>query len=1841
MLVAYGGVRHHTCYLTEPKLTNMTTPKNSASRSVRRLSTFVFGIVLAWLMLTRSWDVTVPLNAQSTCGPLINPVVCENQKTGDPGSIWDINGAGDPTIQGFATNISVTTGQTESFKIDTDSNNYTINIYRMGFYGGMGARKMATIAPSAPLPQNQPNCLTDATTGLIDCGNWGVSASWLIPTDAVSGIYFALLTRVDTGGQSHIPFIVRESDTASHHSDIVFQTSDTTWQAYNQYGGNSLYVGNPAGRAYKVSYNRPFTTRGTTPEDFLFNAEYPMVRWLEANGYDVSYISGVDTDRFGPTILTPSKHKVFMSTGHDEYWSGVQRANVEAARAAGLHLAFFSGNEIFWKTRWEASTDGSNTPYRTLVTYKETHANAKIDPTDPPTWTGTWRDPRFSPPADGGRPENALTGTIFKVNSGTSNGAIVVPAAMGKMRFWRNTTVATLPAGSSATLTTGTLGYEWDEEPNNGFRPPGLMRLSSTTLSGAQILLDYGSTYGSGSATHNLTLYRHASGALVFGAGTVQWSWGLDANHDRGNAPADVRMKQAMVNLLADMGTQPSTLQSGLMSASASTDTLAPTSIISSPAPGSSFASGATITVTGTASDSGGGIVAGVEVSLNNGATWAQATGTTSWTFTGTVSGSGSVTIKSRGYDDSGNTEIPSTGVTINVTAGPCCSIWDASTVPPGLLDDGDTSSVELGTKFRTDTDGFITAVRFYKGSANTGTHRGSLWTAAGTLLGTVTFTGETASGWQQANFATAIPITANTTYVVSYHAPVGHYTGTDAYFGTAVDNPPLHALQTGADGPNGLYAYGANTVFPTNSFNAENYWADVVFTSVPQVDTTPPTVTSKSPSSGATAVDPASAVTVTFSEPMNAGTISSGTFELRDPSNNLITATVSYDSVTKTATLTPGSALAFSTTYTALVKGGPADPRVKDLAGNAMAANVTWSFTTAATLPPPTCPCTIWLPGTVPNPVDDGDASSVVLGTRFRSDIPGNITGARFYKGALNTGTHVATLWTNTGTQLATATFTGETASGWQQVSFATPVPIAANTTYVISYLAPKGHYSGQDNYFTAAGVDNLPLHALKDATDGPNGVYAYSTTNIFPTQTFLSEGYFVDVVFNTNGPDTVPPTISALSASAIGTSTATITWTTNEPADSAVHFGTDSASLTQTASNPALVTSHNVGLTGLTPNTTYFYRVTSADAAGNLATLPATGQPASLKTLVAVPSVVNLTQAAATTAVTSAGLVVGTVTTSSSATVAAGSVISQNPAAGTSVASGSAVNLVVSTGPAPVNVPNVVNLTQAAATTAITGAGLVVGTVTTASSATVAAGSVISESPAAGTSVASGSAVNLVVSTGPPPVNVPNVVNLTQAAATTAITGAGLVVGTVTTASSATVAAGSVISESPAAGTSVASGSAVSLVVSLGPAPVSVPSVANLTQAAATSAITSAGLVVGTVTTASSATVAAGSVISQSPAAGTSVASGSAVNLVVSTGPAPVSVPNVVNLTQAAATSAITGAGLVVGTVTTASSATVAAGSVINQSPAPGTSVASGSAVNLIVSTGPLLVSVPNVVGLTQAAATTAITNATLVVGSVTTTPSATVPAGSVVTQNPAAGASVASGSAVNLVVSTGPAPVGITVDANVSTARSTNATTIARTVSTTAPNELLLALIATDNVSGSTTITNVATTGLTWQLVRRTNTQRGTSEIWRTFATTALTNVTVTATISQSVAASLTVMSFKGVDATGTSGSGAIGATGSANANPGAPTASLITTRAGSLVVGVGNDWDNATPRTLGPSQTLVQQFLATGGDTFWVQRTTSLVSGAGSTVTINDTAPATDRYNLTICEILAAP
>ena len=1356
-----------------------------ASGRRSRPKSLLFLVVVALVTAGLSVLPARPASAAPCDVPVVSPVACENTKPGNPQSEWDVTGAGSSSIQGFATEMSVDQGETVGFKVDTSASSYRLDIYRMGYYGGNGARKVATVTPTTL--NNQPNCVTQSTTGLVDCGNWTRNASWTVPSDAVSGIYFAKLVRTDgTAGSSHVFFVVRDDD---GRSELLFQTSDTTWQAYNQYGGNSLYTGSPAGRAYKVSYNRPFTTRGNAPEDWVFNAEYPMVRWLESNGYDVSYTSGIDTDRRGAELL---EHQTFLSVGHDEYWSGQQRGNVEAARAAGVNLAFFSGNEVFWKTRWENSIDGSGVPYRTLVSYKETHANAVIDPAAP-TWTGTWRDPRFSPPGDGGRPENALTGTIFKANCCAID--MRVGAADGKMRFWRNTRVASLATGATTTIGSNIIGYEWDEDSDNGHRPPGAVRLSETTGSG-DMLQDYGSTYAAGTATHAMTQYRHASGALVFGAGTIQWPWALDSNHDRGSAAVDSAAQQATVNLLADMGSQPTTRQAGLTAATASTDATAPTSTITAPANNAVVPVGNPVTVTGTAADSGGGRVGGVEVSTDNGATWRRATGRETWSYSFTPSASTTLRIRSRAADDSGNLEAASAGITVTAGTGPTtcpCSIWAATAVPERT--DPDTASVELGVRFRAAQDGFITGIRYYKPSVSTGTHVGSLWTNTGTRLASVTFTNESASGWQQALFTSPVPVTANTTYVASYFTP-SRYAVSSAYFAAAATTRgPLTALRDGTDGGNGLYRYGSTpSTFPSGTYNSENYWVDVVFqdndttkptlssrspaagasgvattttvtgvfdeavsaakaelrtaagTLVPATtayntttrtltltpsaalaasttytatvseavdgagnvmdpaswsfttaaaDTTKPTVTSRTPASGATGVPATTTVTAVFDEAVTAAKA-----ELRTATGTLVPATTAYAAATRTLTLTPSAALAASTTYTATVS------EAVDAAGNVMDP-VTWSFTTAAadttkptvtsrtpasgatgvpatttvtavfdeavtaakaelrtatgTLVPATtayaaatrtltltpsaalaasttytatvseavdaasnvmdpaswsfttaaasannCPCSIWAGTAVPDRTDP-DTSSVELGVRFRAAQDGFITGIRYYKPSVSTGTHVGSLWTNTGTRLATVTFTNESASGWQQALFTSPVPVTANTTYVASYFTPS-RYAVSSAYFATAATTRGPLTALRNGTDGGNGLYRYgSTPSTFPTGTYDSENYWVDVVFQDS--DTTKPTLTSRTPAAGATGVATTTTVTavfDEAVTSAKAELRTAAGTVVPATTAYTAATRTLTLTpsaALAASTTYTATVSEAvDAAGNV---------------------------------------------------------------------------------------------------------------------------------------------------------------------------------------------------------------------------------------------------------------------------------------------------------------------------------------------------------------------------------------------------------------------------------------------------------------------------------------------------------------------------------------------------------------------------------------------------------------------------------------------------------------
>jgi Bacterial Ig domain len=649
---------------------------------VLRIATIAF----ASLTVTQSYAQ----DAFAPCPNVPNPIACENLKPGSSRSEWDT--FADQSVQGFATRQSAKRGEVVEFKVKTDPdvNSFDIVIYRLGYYKGLGARKISTIfnVPSRRQPQCQiirspsSDPKTDAKNfaAFHDCGNWAVSATWTVPQNATSGVYVAKIIRGDEVNQSnHVYFVVRD---IAGNSDLVFQTSDTTWQAYNPYpldeqnrvAGYSLYplqstIKNLP-RGYKVSFNRPYLFRAWNPQEKkflnqstayadLFRLEFPMIRFLERNGYNVSYCSGADVDLRGSYLR---RHKVFLSVGHDEYWSGTQRRNVELASAAGVNLAFFSANEMYWKTRWE--TDISGKANRILVSYKDGAdiSGHKIDP-EPRITTGPWADPAFGAPLnpmlDGNRPENGLTGQITSLGA-LCQADIKVPTSNAALRFWKNTAVA--HARTATTLSCqvigspipcGAIGYEIDVAANDHARPAGLFPVSLTAIDKITLREGCESTV----PPHSMAIYKTRNGALTFGAGTMQLGFLLDDNILDPIVPhrSNRSMQQAIVNLLADMGSQPASPQSDLVRAAASQDLTAPVVNISSPANNAKFKATDTIAVTGRASDVGGS-VAGIEVSIDGGRTWNLAQGTTVWRYTVLPTRvPARINITVRGIDDSGN----------------------------------------------------------------------------------------------------------------------------------------------------------------------------------------------------------------------------------------------------------------------------------------------------------------------------------------------------------------------------------------------------------------------------------------------------------------------------------------------------------------------------------------------------------------------------------------------------------------------------------------------------------------------------------------------------------------------------------------------------------------------------------------------------------------------------------------------------------------------------------------------------------------------------------------------------------------------------------------------------------------------------------------------------------------------------------------------------------------------------------------------------------------------------------------------------------------------------------
>jgi hypothetical protein len=438
-------------------------------------------------------------------------VAAENRR---PGSAdWEISRpALHQEIEGYASRTSVNAGEPIDLFVSTDAPRYTIEVFRMGWYAGAGARRLAGPIERQGVAQERAH--PDAISGLVEC-------AWRDPfrletrdENGVwpSGIYLARLTAQESnaaGAQSYVVFVVRDDERGAA---LLFQSSVTTFAAYNNWGGKSLYGFNSNNAPARiVSFDRPYAgnpygVRLDGAGDFLRRWEYNAVRFLEREGYDVSYTTDVDTHQRPIAGSASPPHRVFLSVGHDEYWSSAMRTHVEAARDAGVHLAFLGANVCFWQIRFEPNARGEAD--RRIVGYKE--AAGDLDPLaldgrpqNDHLITGRWRDLPVS------RPEDLLVGVMYA--SDPVDADIIVDRA----DHWAFAGTG-LHNGDALR---GLLGYEVDALSGAG--PRGIVRLAHSPFAdaGARGAIRYA----------DMTVYQADSDAWVFATGSIQWSWGLDA----------------------------------------------------------------------------------------------------------------------------------------------------------------------------------------------------------------------------------------------------------------------------------------------------------------------------------------------------------------------------------------------------------------------------------------------------------------------------------------------------------------------------------------------------------------------------------------------------------------------------------------------------------------------------------------------------------------------------------------------------------------------------------------------------------------------------------------------------------------------------------------------------------------------------------------------------------------------------------------------------------------------------------------------------------------------------------------------------------------------------------------------------------------------------------------------------------------------------------------------------------------------------------------------------------------------------------------------------------------
>jgi hypothetical protein len=464
---------------------------------------------------------TVAVVTLKPSNPQNNPTQLENRMPGI--SDWNINNGftlnlANSHIAGYADASSVNIGESIHFAISTQLTNtqYSLSVYRMGWYDQSGARKMLEKAglkgqtqgywdPNSKGVQDCPTCQFDPKTGLVDA-QWTYNYTQTIPSDWVSGLYLVKL--VDTGRYTaYIPFVVRDD---KRQSDILVQIPIVAYQAKNQWGGNSLFAHNSdqpadiygAGPAVKVSFNRPY--HGMSPSAMFTDLQ--LIRFLEKHGYDVTYTTSVDLDRDPGALLN---HRAFLDAGQDNYWTRAMRDGVENGRDAGINLAFFGSNTASTQVRLEP--DKNKQAQRVLVLYRTVQSDPfyKSKPADV---TGAYSAAPLS------RPQNGLLGMSM-------TGSISNPSAVAwVVSDGIPTTLLDKTGLKPGDKVKDLAGSQCNAPAANSDQPNNVVILGTATFynaDGKQI-------------TCNASLYQASSGSFVFYAGSTNWTESLDLFSHRG-----------------------------------------------------------------------------------------------------------------------------------------------------------------------------------------------------------------------------------------------------------------------------------------------------------------------------------------------------------------------------------------------------------------------------------------------------------------------------------------------------------------------------------------------------------------------------------------------------------------------------------------------------------------------------------------------------------------------------------------------------------------------------------------------------------------------------------------------------------------------------------------------------------------------------------------------------------------------------------------------------------------------------------------------------------------------------------------------------------------------------------------------------------------------------------------------------------------------------------------------------------------------------------------------------------------------------------------------------------